>query len=375
MKILIRQFLGKNHSWSVIGWNLATSLINKGHQVHLFSTDGIIHLPDHLRPYLLGYWEENKMDIVHGRLPDPTYDCQLSYTSMKNFPAYLRNGSKNRFGIWCYEWAGKNVLPNGFAKHYRSCDKLLPPSTFAKNIFLDSGIPDSAMQIIPHGVSQQFISGTDFYPLKTDKRFKVLCCIAQPHERKNIPGILEAWGKAFTNQDDVVLVMKVVNKKPSSPFEVDFNQLLTTFKKKYPQHGEILVIDKFIEDLSPLYRACNAFLSLSLAECFLIPALEALVSGKIVIVSGHGGQTDFCTEESSLLVSGQIVRANPRGMYWEPKMNATVFRPSEEVAATQLQKAYREEEELLQKFAPAFEATRQKYTWDNVAQQIMDLCV
>ena len=54
MRILIRQFLGKNHSWSVVGWGLADALIAMGHNVHLFSTDGIAHLPERLKSNLIG---------------------------------------------------------------------------------------------------------------------------------------------------------------------------------------------------------------------------------------------------------------------------------------------------------------------------------
>ena len=54
MKILIRQFLGKNHSWSVCGWGIANSLISKNHHVDLFSTDGIENLPANLKPNLIG---------------------------------------------------------------------------------------------------------------------------------------------------------------------------------------------------------------------------------------------------------------------------------------------------------------------------------
>src|SRR5271154_5100488 len=111
-------------SWCVFGWAMASAFIEQGHEVHLFSTDGIAHLPPHLKNNLIGYVEENKPQTVHGRIPDLNYDCQISYTCMKNFPQYLKNGTKNRFGTWVFEWAGHNVLPNGFAKYYKACDVL-----------------------------------------------------------------------------------------------------------------------------------------------------------------------------------------------------------------------------------------------------------
>ena len=98
MKILIRQFLGQQHSWSVTGWGIASSL-KKKHDVHLFSTDGIKNTPNYLKNNIIGYTELNSQK-VYGKLPDNNYDCQISYTAMKNFQPYLSHGSKNRFGIW-----------------------------------------------------------------------------------------------------------------------------------------------------------------------------------------------------------------------------------------------------------------------------------
>jgi len=53
MRIVIKQYLGNNHSWAVCGRGIARSLAKK-HQVDLYSTDGIEHLGD-LKKNLLGY--------------------------------------------------------------------------------------------------------------------------------------------------------------------------------------------------------------------------------------------------------------------------------------------------------------------------------
>ena len=373
MKVLIKQFLGTNHSWSVCGWGIATAMIELGHDVHLFSTDGIKCLPPHLKNNIIGYTDESSKTLV-GRSPDSKYDSQISYTCMKNFPYYLNNGPSNRFGIWCYEFSGSNALPLGFAKHYKSVDKLIPPSVHAKQVFLDSGVPESVMQVIPHGISNEFLIGTDIYPLKTDKKFKVLCNIAQPHRRKNIDGTFEAWGRAFTKKDDVVLVVKASSKKPEQSFEVNFNEILQRFKKKYPDHADIIVIDQFIPDISSLYRSCNAVLSLSLAESFLFPALEGLACGKIVLVSGAGGQIDYCTDNNSILIQGKNIYADPRMLYWQQKSGTTIFEPDLNHAADKLQFAFKNESELLNKFSSEFSRIRKEYTWGRVANSLIELC-
>lgn len=371
MKILWQGFLANNHSWSLVGQNTCRQLVKLKHDVDMFSTNGNKLFPKDLANNLIGYDDNNK---IIGKTPTDIYDMQLSFTALKNFPLYLNHGVKNRFGMWCFEFEGKNTLPDGFAKNYKFCDKLIAPSKHAKQVFVDSMIPENHVEIIPYGVDEEFITGTDIYPIKTNKRFKVLCNIAQPHLRKNIPGILEAWGKAFTKKDDVALVLKV--SKPNQIkqcFEVDVNQIFNSFEKKYPDHAEIVKINEFLPRISPLYRACNALLSLSHAESFLMPALETLTSKKLLIVSNHGGQTDFCKTTNSLLVNGKLIKANPNMIYWQKKNNAFVFNPDTDHAAEQLQYAFKNEQDLLKSFNESFEHIRYNYTWDKVTNKILDL--
>lgn len=375
MKILIRQFLGKNHSWSVCGWGIATSLIKMGHQVHLFSTDGIAHLPPHLKNNLIGYTEENANKLSGGRMPDPDYDAQISYTCMKNFTPYLNSGVKNRFGIWCYEWAGKNVLPNGFAKHYRSCDHLCVPSNFAKQVFTDSGIPEKGVKVIPHGINIDEYQQTSTIELPTNKKFKILANIAQNHLRKNIPGLLDAYGKAFSNKDDVCLILKAKEKLLTSPFEVSLKNCLDNFNKNYPQHAEVKIFSTFVEDISAIYRSVGAVYSMSHCEGFYFPGLEGIASGKLSIAPNWGGHLDFLNTSNALLVNGKEERANPKSMYWESKNNAIWFNPSVEDAADKLRYAYQNFEKLNANVDKQRQNVYTNYSWDAVVERFISLCL
>jgi len=375
MKILIRQFLGKNHSWSVVGWGIATSLINQGHDVHLFSTDGIANLPHNLKSNLIGYCEENKSEKVFGKNPDNFYDCQISYTSMKNFPHYLENGNKNRFGIWCYEWAGKNILPNGFAKHYNSCDLICAPSNFAKKVFIDSNVPEQNITVIPHGICiDDYTQDENIITLPTNKKFKILANIAQNHLRKNIPGLLDAYGKAFTNKDDVCLILKAKDKPVKNPFEISLKDCLSKFYYKYPKHAEIKVFPEFIDNMAALYHSVDVVFSMSHCEGFYFPGLEGIAAGKLSIAPNWGGHLDFLNSSNSLLIDGKEGRANPNSMYWERKDNAIWFVPSVDDAACKLKFAYQNYEKLNAQVDSQRSQIYTDFGWTSVTQQFLKLC-
>jgi len=374
MKVLIRQFLGKNHSWSVVGWGIANALIKQGHEVHLFSTDGVQHLPNNLRSHIVGFTEENQPKVF-GRLPDKEYDCQVSYTAMKNFPIFLGNGNQNRFGIWCYEWFGNNILPMGFAKHYKFCDWLCSPSNFVKNeIFIKNGIPESAIQVIPHGINTDQYQQDTKIILPTKKKFKLLANIAQNHIRKNIPGLLDAYGKAFTNNDDVCLILKAKDKPVVAPFEVSLNDCLKTFNQKYPKHAEVKIFSEFLPDISALYRSVDAIYTMSYGEGFYFPGLEGLAAGKLSIAPDHGGHVDFLNNQNALLVKSVPERANPKSMYWEPKPDAMWYKPDIDSAVSQLRHAFQNYESINQVVESQREYIFDTYNWTTITSQITNLC-
>ena len=374
MKILWHGFAGKNHSWSITAQNICRSLIKFGHEVHIFSTNGMKYFPEDLKNNLIGYVEEGSTNVV-GRLPDNQYDSQLSYTALKNFPHYFQRGNKNRFGIWCYEFAGKNSLPNGFAKNYKFVDKLVPPSNFAKQVFLDSGIPESAMKVIPHGIDLEEFNSAAPYTLNTDKKYKILINIAQPHIRKNFMGALDALGKAFTNKDDVCVVLKIVDSPVKSPFEVSAMACINLFKDKYKNHPQIKIIKEFIPNIASLYKSVDICYTMTHAECFHIPSLEGMAAGNIVIAPNWGGQIDFLNENNSLLISGKEIPAPPKALYWEPKINTKYFNPSIDDAVDKLRFAVENIDTLKNKFNTINQEVIKNCTWDKVTKKFLEMVV
>jgi glycosyltransferase involved in cell wall biosynthesis len=378
MKVCWFGFLGKNHSWSIVAQNLSRELIKMGHKVDLFSTNGTDHFPEDLKPYLKGVITENTQitpatfaEQVASKLL-PTYDAQLSYTALRNFGNYFVRGDKNRFGIWNYE---TTVLPTAFAKYYQYVDKVLPSSQFSKKIFTDNGMPSDKQVVVPHGIYLERFQNLGKYPLKTTKKYKILVNIAQPHLRKNIPGLLKSYGKAFTNKDDVCLVLKVARKSPQPNFDISFDDIFARWKKEFSHHGEVEIIDKFITDIEPLYNACDIVMTMTHAECFWMPGLEGFAANKIVIAPRYGGQLDYMNDDNSILIDGKEIRADLRMQYWEPSSYAKVFDPSTDQCAEKLKDVIKNYDDYLKKFSPNMQALLPDYTWTKAAQRILDLCV
>jgi glycosyltransferase involved in cell wall biosynthesis len=381
MKVCWFGFLAKNHSWSIVAQNISRELIRLGHEVDLFSTNGIQHFPDDLKPNLKGFLtEERPLASLNSKeykeeLVDKlqaTYDMQLSYTALKNFGAYFARGNKNRFGIWNYE---TTILPKGFAKYANGVDLVLPSSEFSKKIFTDNGMSVDKQAVVPHGIHLDRFQNLGKYPLKTQKKYKILANIAQPHLRKNIPGLLKTYGKAFTKSDDVCLVLKISKRSPQDNLpDVPVNQILNNFRQEYKNHGELEIIDEFIPNIETLYNSCDVVITMSHTECFWMPGLEGFAANKIVVAPRYGGQLDYMTDENSLLVNGKVIRADTRMQYWEPSPYAAVFDPDPNHGAQLLKDLIANYGDYHTKFSPKMKELLPQFTWKRVAERIVDLC-
>lgn len=368
MRVSIQQYLYQNHSWSVVGWNIAEALLKQNHTVDLFPTDNAkkCHLPYNLLPY-----ESNMISSE--------YDMQISYTAPINWPVYLQKGHKNRFAIWAYEFNGPNILRSDFAKHQKSVDKILAPSNFVKDIFVNSNVDKDKIVVVPHGVHPEQYENKCAYPLKTRKKIKIGLPLGQLHARKNLKGLLTAYYKAFSKHDDVCLVLKIQTQKQQQKqenhaFDLDFYTVFSETKRRFPNGGEVEVVKEFIPDMVEFYNACNIIFTMSNGEGFYMPGLEAMAAGKLVIAPRHGGQLDFMNDDNSLLVEGEIVRAPRNYQYWTQSPYAEMFQPDVEDAVRKLQYAVKNYKQLMEKFRPNMEEQVKKLTWDNVVKQIVGLC-
>jgi glycosyltransferase involved in cell wall biosynthesis len=359
MRIKIQQFLFyRPHSWADVGKFIGREFLRFNHDVEFISTDGFnkAYVPKFAEPYVKAK-------------PNGEYDLQLSYTAMQNFPYYLVNGKTNRFGIYNYDGS---ILPNHWVKYHQFVDKLLPSSEYAKRVFLDAKVPESKIEVVPHGVDV-----TDFnvepYKFKTKKTIKILNVCGQVHRRKNLPGILEAYGKAFTKKDDVCLILKVIDKKPEFKFEVLFKDIYNKWRSDNKNGPDVEIITQYVDSIESLFVACDIHFSLSNIECFHIPSLQSMAAGKLTIQSNYGGHVDFMNVNNSLLVDGVVERCPTSYQYWTPSSRAILFAPNKNDAAEKLRYAVNNYDSLMEKFVPEMKKTVDRYTWANVANKILSM--
>tara|TARA_B100002019_G_C21261547_1_gene597024 strand:+ start:389 stop:1507 length:1119 start_codon:yes stop_codon:yes gene_type:complete len=139
-----------------------------------------------------------------------------------------------------------------------------------------------------------------------DKTFKFYT-IAEFVDRKNLYDLIAAFRLAFSNADNVSLILKTntdgVAKETSSEITERFRKFKATMGT-HKQHKQEIVISQRLsdEDLIGLHNACDCFVLPSYGESFCRPAAEALILGNTPIVTDNTGMVDFINNDNGFVV-------------------------------------------------------------------------
>ncbi len=184
-------------------------------------------------------------------------------------------------------------------------DEMWVPSTYVKQVYLDSGIDRERVFVVPNGVdTERFNPEAMPYKLQTSKKFKFLF-IGGTIYRKGIDILLESYINTFSRTDEVCLVIKDFGGESFYKNQNFKEKIATMIHGK--NNPEIEYIDDTLsdEELVGLYTACDVLVHPYRGEGFGLPILEAMACGIPTIITNGGAALDFCNKRTSLLVKAE----------------------------------------------------------------------
>lgn len=228
-----------------------------------------------------------------------TFEQNVSTVSPENVAVTVRHA-------WPPNWkrpaSGKLVviqmwefgsLPESWVKQAKDVDEFWVPSRFVEKTYLDSGIPESKVKLVPLGMNEEMFH-TEVSPrsLTTRKKFKFLF-VGGTILRKGPDLLLKAYLKSFTAADDVCLVIKDFGGQSAYKGQTFAEQIREA--QAQPNAPEILYLDEELapEEIPGLYAACDCLVHPYRGEGFGLPVLEAMACGLPVLVTGGGSTDDF----------------------------------------------------------------------------------
>lgn len=387
-KLNIRMYtwLAGGLSWAYVMARIGQAFENIGHNVYPLSTNGLSSSDP--------YFSERKMleSTIALQKFGPgkkNINIDLTYTVPINFPKRFLSNSKHKCTIYNYEtWAPGGGWPNEWKKFYHLVDYYFPSSNFSAEIFHINGVPKEKIFVIPHGVDTSvFNKNIKKINLKTKKKFKFVSIVA-PHFRKNIDALLHAYCQAFTNKDDVCLVLKtkvykhsdglydaVKNPNGRKAFEVVIGDIFKDISNKYgSKMPEIELISGHVDNVASIYNACDCHITTTGAEGFFMPGLEAMSCGLINIASNYSGHLDFLNENNSLLIDTELREAKPVEQYWSYTSGSKIGQPNNDHTIELMRKVVRDKDSLSLKFKPEMDRVVKEFSWENAAIKIVNAC-
>ncbi len=266
-----------------------------------------------------------------------------------------------------------SVSPVAMVEVMKETREVWTTSQFCVDAFVRSGVDADKIQIIPNGVNLDiFTPEGPAAELPTTKPFKFIF-VGGTIYRKGVDLLLEAYGRAFTSEDPVSLVIKDLGVNEFYRGQTSGN-IIQEFAAK-PGNPEVVYLTDYRtnQEMAALFRACDVFVSSYRGEGFCLPALEAMASGLPAIVTKGGSTDDFVSENSGWFIPAGLKSVGYSIFKMPTRTEAHFLEPNIDALVEILREAYRNETARRAKAAAAA-AEAKNWSWDHAAKRVLARC-
>lgn len=260
---------------------------------------------------------------------DIEYDTVISWLTpdMAIEQTQLEPPSVKKINMTLWE---TDLLPKPWPRFCSYFDEIWVPGEFNKEVF------ERTFQL--HGVTTP-VKTLD-YPMDFDKydsyyilnindpvtgnkisdNTYIFYFISQWTERKNFKDLLEAYWAEFSEQDDVILLLKTYGRDYSeeshNQIQSIIGNLSTQFRHK--KLAKCSVIRNLLSDeqMYALHKTCNCYVSPSRGEGLGLGILEAGIFGATVISHLFGEQASYINKNNSLIYNHTLRPVTGMNVGW-----------------------------------------------------------
>ena len=284
-----------NYSLAILNREFSLALSKENSNVSIFSTEG----PGDYDPNIDFIKEHRELYNLYNY--SKKYNSESTIVVSRNLYPPRVNDLNSRINmLHAYGWEESEIPSKWIYEFNLFLDGMTVMSNQVKKTLIDSGFHKPIL-VCGLGVDHIKSSSQSKNLNLKAKNFRFLH-ISSCFPRKGIKVLLEAYGAAFTINDDVSLIIKTFPNPHNTIYE-----LLDKYKKENINYPHILLID---DEYSPallksLYQYSNVYVAPSHGEGFGLPIAEAMSLSIPVITTSWGGQLDFVSHENAWLINYQ----------------------------------------------------------------------
>ncbi len=364
------------HSLAIVNRQLCTALLARGHTVSVLASGyaGLAEqAPNGANPPP-GY------QIVEGDpVPLPVALAESFYCPLPRapeihvrhqWPPQLTPPAEGRWVVM-QPWEYGSIPKAWVEPLLRDVDDIWAPSGYVRDCFLAAGLPADRVHVVPLGVDcERFSPRVPPVTLPTAKCWKFLFVGGTIH-RKGIDVLLDAWARAFSDRDDVCLVIKDMGTR--SFYRGQTAERSIAEMQQRAGTAQIVYLDQSMteSELAGLYTACDCLVHPYRGEGFGLPIAEALASGLPVIVTGMGAALDFCDDDNAYLIPARrVVLPEKRVGDLETVDYPWLAEPDVHALAALLRHVHDHRDEAKAKGRRGRDRILAGFTWDHAAALI-----
>ena len=223
--------------------------------------------------------------------------------------AFPPNWEKPATGKWVHvqPWEFGHLPRAWLGPLQNDVDEIWCPSEYVRRVYVQSGIPEEKLHVIPWGFDPEFFSpDVPARLLPTQKGFRFLF-VGGTIARKGFDVLLDAYLEEFGPDEDVCLVVKDVGSQSFYRVGNDRERIFTA--QQDATAPEILYRDDQLTrgQLASLYTACDCLVAPYRGEGFGLPILEAMACGLPPIVPRAGASDDFVSDENGYRIASEEI--------------------------------------------------------------------
>ena len=256
----------------------------------------------------------------------------------------------------------------------RGVDEIWVPSQFVRDTYITSGVPGEKVVVVPNGVNTNVFqpgqgTGTISSLIPHPSSLYKFLFVGGTIARKGIDVLLDAYDRAFTAQDDVVLIIKDFGAN-SFYANQGAGALIQALQAK-PNGARIIYLNEDMSEteLAGLYAACDCLVHPYRGEGYGLPIAEAMACGKPTIVTDFGAALDFANAANSYLIPADVQRMPEKKVGNMPTVDYPFWaEPNRPALSELLRHVVSHPEEAQSKGAQAAKDIAAKHTWHHAAQ-------